>query len=548
MSFPPSQVISVPSVASLGTLPTVNAGPGALFTGLPSGQTALIGATGEIFSLEVSSLTVDGITVLATMDDPTRQWILSAGGTGFGVQTVPNFAALAALPAAGFSEGTIAYVQSARAQFVKKASTAATRTNFRVACNGASGFQWVRQLSRDGYWEVQATWNVDPTNSTGTASDDNSGADGTHCLLTHQEASFRLYFACHAQVTTYNVFPGLQQVGDNPVWTNVPIGQGEFTVVGIPAVLFTSTVTGYTAAAYGTTAADDNEFVDSAVPGGSFTAAGLVAPGTLIQRQNGTKITAQVLRDLGSTTARLNQPCNPASPFSNVSFVIGDTYEGLTLPTLISWAYGVVASTNLCTNMNLMTWNVPASTFPSIPSINFTSCCILKPLRPSAQTINLAGCILDTTALSFEGASASGTFWGIQQTAFRGSGSTLHGISGVINSETAVVSLEACTLILENGTWNGGQFNLYDTATGLQSGTGGRIHLLSSGTINGKNNTGKLVKATAGSQILSANPITAGTFYTAASTSDGNPIATAATSSTTAIPLDGNMNGVFQTF
>lgn len=477
------------------------------------------------------------------------------GATGVvtSVASVATFAALGSLVSGGFTEGKRAYVQSAKADFVLKKSSLATRTNFRIAASGLAGYQWVRQLGRDAYWEVQATWNIDPTNASGLASDDNSGVDATHPLLTYQECSWRLFLAELNQVTTLTCGPGNQQAGDNPTFSFIPrAGNNGVKLAGVPTVVYTSTVTSYVAAAFGSSAADDNELGDTAVPGGSFTAAGALATGVLVKRTSGTVIYAGAIKDLGTTTLRVGQPVNPASVSSNVAFAPGDTYQVISLPSITSMAI-MPWSTNLGTQLSLLTWNVPANGSAAVPSISFVTCYVEKLVRNCGENLAFTGCVFDIPAgASFEGGGVTTT--GILNgCCFKGSGATRYSFSGTVTSENGVTCFQGAVVLMETGVWNGGQLNFYDTTTNaFTTGTGGRGHFLTPtptvpGTINGKGNTSKLLAANQSSQIVCGAAISTGNMFTAASTSDANPILSGTTASNVAIPLDANMNGVFQT-
>jgi hypothetical protein len=486
-----------------------------------------------------------------TWDLLTTAWrFAGTGGSGVLLSSA-TLAALATLPAAPLGQGSIALVTSNLSPFILVPSTAAARAGVRIAASGKAGFQWVRVVHRNPVWEVQATWIVDPTNSTGFASDDNTGLTSVSGgpLLTWTECALRLATAEINQATTITVL-GDQQAGDNPTFTYVARGLNFVNFVGVPSELFSSTVTGYTAAAFNATAADDCQLADTAVPGGSFTAAGALATGLFVTRTNGTVIYAPVLKDLGGTTCRVGQPINPASVSTNIGFAVADAYRVIKTPVVSSLVLPMDG--NSATTMKLFDWKVPANSQPGCPGVQLIVCYIEKLLRSVGLNCTLQGCCIDLGAAggSFEGGGPVST--AIQVCAFKGTGATRYSFSGSVNSEGNTTTLQGCQLLVENGFWNMGQLNVYDTAGlggavpgAFTTGTAGRAHFI--GTISGKGNTGKLVAAVQSSQVVAAPAVVAGTFYTAASTTDGTPIQSGGTTSAGQILLDANMNGVFQT-
>lgn len=77
-----ARVLSFDAESQLSAVPTLSAGPGALFQGLKNGQTALIQETGFLYVLSFSQQTPDGSLVLATRDDSDRRWLKTGGGDG----------------------------------------------------------------------------------------------------------------------------------------------------------------------------------------------------------------------------------------------------------------------------------------------------------------------------------------------------------------------------------------------------------------------------------------------------------------------------------
>lgn len=493
---------------------------------------------------------LDGSLVTGSSVQTAAQGSSSAfnGGTSIPAVQIPTMASLASLTGvvAG-QEGTLFYVQSARDYFALEANTsgAAARAGVRIAVSGLSGYQFVRRPFRNPYWEVQAAWEIDPTNSTGLASDDGDGSS-SHPLLTWNELALRLAHAEINQTTVVTVL-GDQQAGDNPTFTYNCRGLLLMQFTGSPSVLYSSTVTGYTAANYTAAAADDNELVDSAVPGGSFTAAGALAKGVLIKRTNGTVIYCPVLKDLGSTTARVGQPINLASVIANVSFSVSDSYQLIKLPKITSFV--LVSSSNQGTQIGFFDWQVPPASTNGMASIDFNCCYFEKVFRPigGAAVVLNGGCI-DAGGGSFEG--GGGEPISMFQVSLKGTGAALYSFSGPVNTEGCVLEMQGAGVLIENGIWNAALVRMHDSSiAAVRTGTGAKAQLL--GAVSGKNNTGVLFKATNSSQIVSTNAISTGNAYVSASTSAGSPVQWGSTTSTTGTPgtppLDANMNGVFQT-
>lgn len=170
-------------------------------------------------------------------------------------------------------------------------------------------------------------------------------------------------------------------------------------------------------------------------------------------------------------------------------------------------------------------------------------------MRRSALIVAL--CLLSWSPASDAGnAGGAACRWAITgMCSFIGTGASQYAFAGVINAEGSVTSLEGARLFIENGVLNGGQIDAFDvTSAVLTTGTAARAHLIApNGTMNGKNNTGKLAVANQSSQIVTSAAVSAGNWYSTASTSDASPIECGVTAGTTACGLDANMNGVFQT-
>lgn len=464
------------------------------------------------------------------------------GGTVFADSVAVSGTTLTSIPSAGLGAGTWAYVATVDAYFRLKQGVLATDNITVVNAFGKAGWQWVRQDFRNPFWAGQTTWTIDPTNSTGVASDENIGLNSAAPLLTWAEHARRLAFAAIPQNVTTIVL-GDQQSGDKPIYTYVmgPVILHSF--VGSPTVLHTSTVTGFSAATFGAiAAADDCEIVDTAVSGGSWTAAGALAKGVRIRRTNGTTINAYFLKDLDTTTARLSQPFNPAAATTQPVFSIGDTYNIEQLPKIFSIRFTDIQAV-IGTKLDSFDWR---SSGTGVPPIFFLDCYF------STWTNNvlwlgglMQNCCIDTGGLTFTGGPKFTFLCG----AFKGAGTTLYSLDGEWSSEGNLTSFQGCEVVFGRGIWNIFQLNTYD-CTGsvfLKGDTGGRLHFLNGG-IGGKGNTSALVSMGQGSQCLSGTfAITSGNFFNTASTSSPTPIVASGAGGVVAIPLDANFNGVFTT-
>lgn len=174
-------------------------------------------------------------------------------------------------------------------------------------------------------WWSQASWFVDPQNSSGHASDSNSGLTNTSPLLTWAELSRRLWGATASGFVTITAMSDGNSSDSVVMNVMVPLSvasYGYFVTAPLNAI-YSGTVTTYTAASSGP-AADDNEITDYSIPT-SFTASGLLADGLLARTTSGPLRYFMIAKDLGSKTARISVPVTSAGAAS--SLTNGQTYE-----------------------------------------------------------------------------------------------------------------------------------------------------------------------------------------------------------------------------
>jgi hypothetical protein len=513
----------------MGTLVGSSGNPSAPTAGHdPDGSGAVAGVASINGAAGASALTAADATIVIGGIAP------SATFAAKNIQAVANAAALATLASANLPDGSLVFVQTYKAYFCLVASTQAALANVRIAASGNAGHLWERVVESTDWWN-QVTWTIDPTNSTGLASDENSGLNSAAPLLTFSEQARRLANAIlRANVATTVL--GSQQAGDNPTYTYSTQKQIVHTFTGTPTVLYSSVVTSFVPLTVGA-ATDDAQFGDTAVPGGSFTAAGVLAKGVVLKRTNGTVIYAWALKDLGTTTLRVSQPYNPAATTTQPAFAVNDTYQALQLPQILSMRIADTQPTN--TKFTLFDWrnasgfDLPLSTdtvYFSTLANTFNRVIILAN-NPCFDTGTLSlTCPLQITIVAG---------------AFKGTGAIRYSLlGGVFNLEGNVVCLQGARLLPSTGCQlNLKQLNFYDcTSECIKTDTGSRTHF--TGAISGKGNVGKVIIASEATQVIfDVGP--AG-FFLPGITTDPTPYQAGTAVSASPILLQDDGNGIFQ--
>jgi hypothetical protein len=150
---------------------------------------------------------------------------------------------LSTLASGSFNKGALAWVQSVRALFVLTLASLTTDAITVVNATGKAGYQWIRRVLPERYWWSAATFptQVDPANSTGVASDENTGLAGAP-LRTWAEWYRRTQ---RAQVNFNIVVAALSDATDNDdiVWDLDPYGAAvTMAIQGVTSVVSTQTV------------------------------------------------------------------------------------------------------------------------------------------------------------------------------------------------------------------------------------------------------------------------------------------------------------------
>ncbi len=268
------------------------------------------------------------------------------------------------------------------------AAKLALATNGQTIVIGGSG----NAVADAANWLTRLAWFVDPSNSTGLASDSNTGADSSHPLLTMAELSGRVwgnqYVAGSPCFTTlmsdmlagqsayFNVF-GIGAVGGTLA---MPLFNCFFNIVGSPTVIYTGTGTVASPSQVGNNAVGDNHFTDGAAP--AFATAN-----RLWKRTNGTVAYFWPLKDLTGGVWRVSQP---SSGSNQATLTAGDSWQILQLPVLRNIGfpasadrsqYGIAlcneASTSLVNRMSTrISWQVCqfTSTSPVLMGTDLYNC------------------------------------------------------------------------------------------------------------------------------------------------------------------------------
>ena len=252
---------------------------------------------------------------------------------------------LSSIAAATLTAGALAWAITVGAPF-RLQQSALTVDHITVeTASGKAGYQWVRVDWFNRNWAAQTTYVVDGQNTTGVASDENTGLSNAAPLLTLTELSRRLAFATIATgvaITAMLLSDCL--TSDKPVWS-FTVQQG--AVAGVDGIFITGTpgtpiYTGSLTSPYvqqvqGSNAtATDNEMTDAAIPA-SYTASGLVATGLIYQRTNGTALWWYPLKDLGAKTLRISDALTASGTIT--ALVNGDTYMVSPLPKIYDQSF-----------------------------------------------------------------------------------------------------------------------------------------------------------------------------------------------------------------
>lgn len=237
---------------------------------------------------------------------------------------------MSALVVTGMLDGTPCYVTQRDAIFRLVTSTRTTNT-WDTFASATAGRQWHRENLTSLKSLIQTTYVVDCANSTGVASDDNSGVDAAHPLLSMSELAYRWGDG------VINTFISVSFLS-NQLTTDIPFfryqlgGSGFVQLTGVPTTIFTGTITAVATASIAAPTADDNT-ISCAGLAVSFTASGGLAKGVIYKKTNGAASYAFALKETVAKTIRVNRPVNAAGT-GFVNWAINDTFAAQTLPRL----------------------------------------------------------------------------------------------------------------------------------------------------------------------------------------------------------------------
>lgn len=200
--------------------------------------------------------------------------------------------------------------------------------------------QWVRMFIPSTKWRSQALWSIDESNSTGLASDENTGLDDSHPLLTIDEwvrrigtgkltASMQVRWLSNTTRTSVNL--DAITMGQSTTAT-VPT----VTFFGVPTVIRSGTLTGAAAGGVTPWTVSDSSLTTSwAASTGLSTSSG----SRLIRKSDKSKHAFLAYESVAKTAATSPHTAysatNPDPVFSggSATFANGEAYEVVTLPT-----------------------------------------------------------------------------------------------------------------------------------------------------------------------------------------------------------------------
>ena len=254
--------------------------------------------------------------------------------------SVANVSAMRALQTSSFVDSSVVntvYVASQDDFYRYVPGSTLTAADGLVYTSSDGLGQWTRMLIPSRKWTTQTTWSIDESNSTSRASDENTGADDAHPLLSCDELARRLGSSTLQQATTVRWLSDTtrysldlsrvnagNQTGLTPA-TNYPL-----VFVGVPTVVRSGTLTGATDAPW--------SVADSSLPT-SWSASGCLSTSSgtrIIRKTDGTKHAAMGYEDVAKTAK--TSPTNgfaqtyTSTGTASISFANGDAYEVLSLP------------------------------------------------------------------------------------------------------------------------------------------------------------------------------------------------------------------------
>ncbi len=268
-------------------------------------------------------------------------WLLrhQGGSAGATLLVVDGIATgsiqLSSFNSGNYSDASICYVRSVGDYFAMRSTSTTADGITRVDCFGKSGYQWERIGIPNLNWQAQLNWSV-----SSAGSDEATGVDDSHALKTMSELARRVSGAiytgtvpCIVRVLTSvtdDAFFNVTYLGTGPTASprSTPRGlDSYFTIVGVPTIIYSGTISAPTTAAKGST--DICTFTDAGIPV-SFTASGYLATDLIYKRTNGTVCYFWPYKDLGAKAIQISQPQVALTTCPTLS--AGDSYSILQLP------------------------------------------------------------------------------------------------------------------------------------------------------------------------------------------------------------------------
>jgi len=335
------------SITGTGTVPVVNntgvlsitAGAGISVTG--TGANPVVTNTGVLSITAGTNVSLGG-----TAQNP----IINAATGGGPVTPVlyrrPNIAGMVGIDASAFltSDAHICEVLSVGDFYRYTPSTTIPQTDGinAVLNTGGGGGQWVRMNIPNLIFQQATYWAIDPSNSTGVASDENDGwgtsqaaADAVP-LLTRAELNRRLVGVDAPTTRIFHLLSSETTLSGSDVLTNLKSGHGQ----GFPIFIGKKTQVGsdYTVTAYAAAVPASNT-------GFLLSATGLGAGGNvgkLVTNAAETKW-AFIKSSLGANQVRIQQPdawdtISQSGSFS-APFSVGETVRVWNLPVLRNFPF-----------------------------------------------------------------------------------------------------------------------------------------------------------------------------------------------------------------
>jgi hypothetical protein len=287
----------------------------------------------------------------------------SAGANG-AVISVANGAALTAISTAALVQGALALVRSRQTLWAYQPGDGSAADGWHIAAAG--GGNWVYVAPADAATLAQqANWYIDPQNSTGLASDDNTGATALLPLLHKAEVSRRWgqlpsiavqvtinYLSADTAATDPWAFPAIFTGNASGIRHTAPL----------PASSFTGTLLAVTAK---NTAAGGN-----ALQSTFTTVTGAIAANMLLVNTTRANSRAFVQRNISGGNWQITQPRTPyagtglATGAEVNTWANGDSIVGYTLPAIsIADASSVFASIGSAFTNLVTLWQIAPTSF-----------------------------------------------------------------------------------------------------------------------------------------------------------------------------------------